>query len=59
MEFAGAAGYTPAEVDKMSLWEFLCLQSGWQKSRQEGEAGPTAPTEDEYQAALERFGVAG
>lgn len=40
----------------MTIWEFRCLASGWKKA-QGGEEEAKAPTQDEYKAALERFGV--
>ena len=41
----------------MTLWEFRCTSKGW-KMAQGGEAGEAkAPTQDEFYAALERFGI--
>ena len=42
----------------MTLWEFGHLQAGFAKFNGGGNSGPKAPTKAEYEAALERFGVA-
>lgn len=58
-EFAGAAGRSIEELKKLSLWEFSAVVSGYRKantspSEEDGDA--PAPTDDEFYAAIERFG---
>lgn len=48
-------GWTPRQVDETSLWEFKAAVDGYVEA-QGGEAKPEAPTIDEHQALLEKYG---
>jgi hypothetical protein len=46
-------GFTPAEVDAMSLWEFSASIEGWNKAR--GDGKPLPPSEEEYDEIISRM----
>lgn len=54
---AGAAlGYTPADVDACSFWQFGECVEGWKKAN--GAADNVKPPSDlEFEALLERHGL--
>ena len=43
-------GFTPCEVDQMSLWEFEACMAGYAKANGADEK-PGAPSDDEFMAA--------
>ncbi|MBA4797017.1 MAG: hypothetical protein H2043_06415 [Rhizobiales bacterium] len=47
-------GYSPADVDEMTLWEFECCVVGWRRAN--GVKDPTPTMSPEKAAAL---GIAG
>lgn len=48
-------GRLPAEVRAMTPKETDLLIEGWNDA-QGGDAGPAAPTDDEYEALVRRYG---
>lgn len=44
-------GFTPAEVDAMSLWQFAAAVDGW--NRAQGHGGPRGMTDEEFKRAVE------
>jgi hypothetical protein len=48
-------GWTPAEVDACSLWEFLAARAGWLEANSAPEDRP-APSADEHDAMVEKWG---
>jgi hypothetical protein len=48
-----AMGFSPRQVDEMSLWEFQAVMDGWGRSQGvETKAAPPSP--EEHRARLER-----
>ena len=48
-------GWTPAQVDACSLWEFLIARDGWIKANSAPDKlGPPSP--EEHDAMLEKWG---
>jgi hypothetical protein len=47
-------GFTPAEVDACSLWEFLAARDGW--IRANSTEGERPPTPEEHDALVEKYG---
>lgn len=47
--------FTPKQIREMSLWEFYHTVEGFKIANGSGETGAEAPTEDEFEAALERL----
>lgn len=46
-------GFTPQDVKKMSIWEFLFATDGWKKANGAGESDAVeAPSEDEFYAMV-------
>lgn len=54
-KFGSVAGFTPAQVKEMSLWEFNAVVEGKTKANEAANGGGEvkAPTEDEFFAAIE------
>jgi hypothetical protein len=48
-------GWTPAQVDACSLWEFLAARAGWIAANSAPEEMPP-PTAAEHDAMLEKWG---
>lgn len=48
-------GFTPQEVDQMSLWQFSACVDGFNKANG-AEEMPEPPTADEYYDMIERLG---
>jgi hypothetical protein len=48
-------GWTPAQVDTCSLWEFLAARDGWIKANTVSD-GPGPPTPEEHDAMLAKWG---
>jgi hypothetical protein len=48
-------GFTPAQVDACSLWEFLACRDGWIAANTL-DAEASAPTAAEHDAMLEKWG---
>jgi hypothetical protein len=46
-------GFTPAQVNDMSLWEFTACVDGW--NRAHGDNKPEPPSDEEYDALLAQF----
>ena len=46
-------GFTPAEVDAMTLWEFNACCEGYRRAHSPEEP-PAPPTPEEYAAMIER-----
>ena len=46
-------GFTPAQVDEMSMWEFAACAEGF--NRAHGDGKPKPPTEDEFDDALTQW----
>ncbi|MBD0416503.1 hypothetical protein [Oryzicola mucosus] len=49
-------GYTPDQIDRMSLWEFSACQSAWMKANGP-EQEPEAPSLAEHQAMVNKMTV--
>jgi hypothetical protein len=47
-------GFTPREIDDLSLWEFGACVSGWSKANG-GESKPAAPSDEEHDALVAKF----
>lgn len=45
-------GFTPAEVDGMSLWEFRACFDGWMVAHGPKDPSPSAPSDDEFWDAV-------
>jgi hypothetical protein len=52
--FAGAAGYTPAEIKAMSLYEFRCVQAGWVKANTTQKEKAKILTPDQFDEIIAR-----
>jgi hypothetical protein len=48
-------GFTPAQVDACSLWEFLAARDGWIKANTVDDK-TRAPTPEEHDALVEKYG---
>jgi hypothetical protein len=48
-------GFTPAQVDAMSLWEFLAVRDGWVAANSPADT-LKPPTPEEHDAMLEKYG---
>lgn len=46
-------GFTPAEVDRMSPWEFAAAVKGWNKAH--GDNAPEPPTAERFDAIMSRM----
>ena len=46
-------GFTPAQVDACSLWEFLAARDGWIAANTVQESA--APTPEEHDAMIEKW----
>lgn len=46
-------GFTPAQVDQMSVWEFGALVQGYNRAHSENK--PEPPSEDEFDQAVSRM----
>lgn len=46
-------GFTPAQVDEMSLWEFASCAEGYRRANSV-EPKPPPPTPEEFRAGVER-----
>lgn len=40
-------GYTPRDVDDMTLWEFACCSDGFRKANQTEESAPPPMADDD------------
>lgn len=49
-------GFTPAEVDDCSLWQFLAARDGWITANTIDE-GPKAPTPEEHDALVAKWSM--
>lgn len=49
-------GFTPRDVDAMSLWEFVACADGWRKAQPGYEDKPPPPTEEEHEELLAKYG---
>jgi len=47
-------GFTPAQVDACSLWEFLAARDGWVAANTSQESA--APTPEEHDTMLAKWG---
>lgn len=47
-------GFTPREIDDLSLWEFGAAAIGWGKANG-SDARPAAPSDEEHDALVERY----
>lgn len=47
--------FTPKQIREMSLWEFHNTVEGYKLANGSGEGGIEPPSEDEFEAALERL----
>lgn len=45
-------GFSPAQVDQMSMWEFIACVEGWNKAH--GSSKPAPPSEDEFDDSMKR-----
>lgn len=45
-------GYTPREVDQMSLWEFGACIRGWKRANCAAPTGPQPPTAEQHAEAM-------
>jgi len=48
-------GFTPAQIDACSLWEFLACRDGWIAANSSPETAPP-PTAAEHDAMLAKWG---
>lgn len=48
-------GFTPREVDDMSLWEFVACCDGWRDAHSTGEEMPDPPSPDEFHDMVNRL----
>lgn len=46
-------GFTPAEVNQMSVWEFAAAVAGWNKAHSEDL--PEPPTPERYEEIVSRM----
>jgi hypothetical protein len=49
-------GFTPRQVDEMSLWEFLATRDGWIEANTAPDTSIGPPTPEEHDAMLEKYG---
>jgi hypothetical protein len=56
-EAAGAANFTPMDVNAMSLWQYNFTMSGFRKFHSSASEGPGAPTEDEFERMMSLYGA--
>ena len=47
-------GFTPREIDDLSLWEFAAATLGWTKANG-AEPKPAAPSDEEHDALIARY----
>lgn len=47
-------GFTPAQVDGMSLWEFSACVEGWRRANSTEEEKLPPPTAEEFQQMLDK-----
>ncbi len=48
-------GFTPEQVDRMSLWQFVACLDGW-KAANGVEEKPEPPSAEEFRDMVERLG---
>jgi hypothetical protein len=49
-----AIGFTPEQVDGMTLWQLKACAEGWRLAHRGGHAAIAPPTDEEYQAFINR-----
>lgn len=47
-------GFSPREIDQMTLWEFAAAVEGWSKANG-GESKPEAPSEEEHDRLMAKY----
>lgn len=47
-------GFTPRQVDEMSLWEFAACTEGYRRAHSTEEEKPVPPTAEEFRTMIER-----
>jgi hypothetical protein len=47
-------GFTPAQVDGMSLWEFSACVEGWRRAHSDEEEMPDPPSNEKFDEMIER-----
>jgi hypothetical protein len=48
-------GFTPTQINAMSLWEFLAVRDGWIAANSPPDA-LQPPTAEEHDAMIEKYG---
>lgn len=51
-------GYTPQQIDDMSLWQIACAVEGYRAAHEPSDGAPAAMTPDEFDALKTKFGIA-
>lgn len=51
---AAVMGLSPADVDRMSLAQWIAVSDGWARAHDRGEDKPEPPTAEEYWALVSR-----
>jgi hypothetical protein len=45
-------GLSPAEVDEMSLAQFIAAADGWNRAHEDPDAPPEAPSDEEFDRVM-------
>lgn len=51
---AAVMGLSPADVDRMSLAQWIAVSDGWARAHDRGEDKPEPPTAEEYWALVSK-----
>jgi hypothetical protein len=49
-------GFTPAQINEMSLWEYAACIDGWNRGHGDGKSIVAPPTDEQFEAAKRLHG---